>query len=31
MSKQIKHKLQGIYNISEISAKDRHIISKKAI
>ena len=31
MSKQIKHKLQGISNVSEISAKDRHIISKKAI
>lgn len=31
MSKQIKHKLHGISNITEISAKDRHTISKKAV
>ena len=31
MSKQIKHKLHGISNVTEISAKDRHTISKKAV
>ena len=31
MSKKFNHKLHGISNITEISAKDRHIISKKAI
>lgn len=31
MSKQIKHKLHGISNVTEISTKDRHTISKKAV
>lgn len=31
MSKKFNHKLHGISNITEISAKDRHTISKKAI
>lgn len=31
MSKKFKHKLHGISNITEISAKDRHTISKKAV
>lgn len=31
MSKKFNHKLHGISNITEISAKDRHTISKKAV
>ena len=31
MSKRFNHKLHGISNITEISAKDRHTISKKAV
>ena len=31
MSKKFNHKLHGIPNITEISAKDRHTISKKAV
>ncbi|MBB1545014.1 MAG: hypothetical protein HG454_002315 [Clostridiales bacterium] len=31
MSKKFNHKLHGISNITEINAKDRHTISKKAV
>ena len=31
MSKKFNHKLHGISNITEISAKDRHTISKKTV
>lgn len=31
MNKKFNHKLHGISNITEISAKDRHTISKKAV
>ncbi len=31
MSKKFNHKLHGISNITEISAKDRHTISKKVV